>query len=86
MPKIKTAQSRRESALIGAVARGMDETGIRRDCHLAEKLGIAKTTFSRYRSFKFQVMQLRDFSKMARLLGLTGKEVCEAIGVPYEDQ
>ena len=85
MPKIKTAQMRYESALIGAIARAMNDCGMRHDCELADRIGLSRSTVCKYREKKFQSMRLKDFASMARAIGLTGKEVCAAVGVPYEE-
>lgn len=85
MPRIVTEQMKREKALRVSVCRAKEEQDIRTDGDLAELLKIPKSTFYRHKNNSFQDMSLRDFAHMARRLKFTPKDLCDAIGVPYEE-
>lgn len=80
----ETEQQKRERALLAAVARGKVQKGFDRDVDLAIAVGIAESTFCRYKKDGFQKMDLYRFGMMARKLGLSGREICAAVGVPFE--
>lgn len=81
-----TPQQRREKALAGAVSRAKTEMGFRTDTEIAVFLGMNPSTYSYYRRKNFQNMDIDMFGTIARKIGLTGREICAAMGVQYEDQ
>ena len=84
MPALRmTEQQRREKALRVAVSRGKEERGYRHDMDVADAIGVNRSTYYRYRRESFQQMDLMHFAKLVKVLGLTGREVCSAFGVPY---
>lgn len=86
MPRLRmTEQQRRERALLGAVGRGKACAGLNTDKAVAEAISVAPCTYSRLKAGAFQGMDLGKFGQLARTLGLTGREVCEAVGVPYHE-
>ena len=88
MPRTReqAAQAAREKALMRAINRCQFELGLRSILKLSEFLHIPYSTLRLNLSESFQTMRLRDFGEMARRLGFTGREVCEMLGVPYEDE
>ena len=85
MPKLReTDQQKRERFFLAAVERGKTQQGFRYDKDVAEALGMNKDSYSLYKRKAFQNLNFSLFCKMARLLKLTGREVCTIIGVPYE--
>lgn len=88
MPKTReqVAQAAREKALMRAIARCQFELGARSILKLSEFLHVPFSTLRLQMEGNCQSMKLRDFGEMARRLGLTGREVCDALGVPYEDR
>ena len=81
-----TPQQQREKALMGAISRCVSERELETDADVAGFLGMEPYTYGRYRRMKFQTPGFLLFCKMARQLGLTGREVCAAVGVPYEEE
>lgn len=81
-----TEQQKREKALMIAIARSTTELELYHDKDIAEFLGISAQSYHKYKKKKFQTSGLLLFAKMARHLHFTGREVCAAIGVPYEDR
>lgn len=81
-----TPQQQREKALMGAIGRCLSERGLHTDIEAAAYLGMLPQSYGRYRRIKFQTPGFTLFCKMARQLGMTGKEVCAAVGVPYEEE
>lgn len=81
----ETEQQKREKALLAAVARGKIQESVRRDIDLAAMLGMPQSSFSQHKRKGFQNMDFGKFCIMARKLRLTGREICAAVGVPYED-
>lgn len=67
-----------------AVARSTAELELSKDKDVAEFIGISAQSYYQYKKKKFQTPGMILFSKMARALHLTGREVCAAVGVPYE--
>lgn len=85
MPKLReTEQQKREKALLVAVARSSTELGLYSDKEIAEFLGISPQSYYQYKKKRFQTPGFQLFCKMARTLHMTGREVCAAVGVPYE--
>ena len=82
----ETEQQKREKALMVAIARSTAELELTQDKDIAEFLGISAQSYHQYKKKKFQTPGLMLFSKMARRLHFTGREVCAVIGVPYEDR
>lgn len=86
MPRPRlTEQQRRERALAGAIARAAAEEGLELDKDIAKVIGMTDKTYSYYKKKKFQNANLEQFGRLARNLRLTGREVCAAIGIPYEE-
>lgn len=81
-----TPQQRREKALLGAIGKHTAEMGLRRDCDIAARIGMSRQSWSKYRNKNFQMPGLLVFGLIARRLGFTGREVCEIVGVPYDDK
>lgn len=81
-----TPQQQRERALMGAISRCVSERELATDAEVAGFLGMEPYTYCRYKRMKFQTNGFLVFCKMARQLGLTGREVCAAVGVPYEEE
>lgn len=67
-----------------AIARSAAEMELENDKEVAEKLGMSPQSYGKYKKKRFQTPGFLLFSKMARALHLTGREVCAAVGVPYE--
>lgn len=80
-----TAQQKREKALVGAIGRSAAEKGLHTDAEIAAYLGMLPQSYGRYRRENFQTKGFLTFCFIARRLGLTGREVCAAVGVPYDD-
>lgn len=86
MPKLRASdQQNRERALMCALARASIDCGLNCDRDVADRLNISPRMFSYRKEQCFQKVSLSEFGRMARVLHLTGKEVCEALGVPYEE-
>ena len=81
-----TPQQQRERALMGAIGRCLSERELTTDAEAAGFLGMEPYTFGRYRRMKFQTPGFLLFCNIARRLGMTGREVCAAVGVPYEEE
>lgn len=88
MPRTReqVAQAAREKALMRAVNRCQFELGLKSILKMSEFLHMPFSTLRLQLSGSCQSMKLRDFGEMARRLGFTGREVCDMLGVPYEDQ
>lgn len=87
MPKLRpTGQQNRELILMCALARACAEGGLDSDREVADRIGITPRQFAYRKEQKFQGMSICDFGRMARRLHLTGREVCEALGVPYSEE
>lgn len=86
MSKLRlTDQQRRERALKIAIARAAAAEGLERDKDIAKVVGMTDRTYSYYKQKKFQNTNLEQFGRLARSLRLTGREVCAAVGIPYEE-
>lgn len=81
-----TEQQRRERALMGAIARAATEEGLAYDKDIADAIGLTRTNYVYHKKYGFQSLTLMRFGVIARRLHLTGKEVCVALGVPYEEK
>lgn len=87
MPRPRmTEQQRREKALELALARTRTELDLPMDKSLAAYVGMTDKNFSYYKSRRFQNLDLQRFANMARRLRMTGKEVCDILGVPYQQE
>lgn len=85
MPKLrKTPQQLREAELKTAIVHGMNLNGIRNQTELAGMMGWSPNKSSRLYREAYQGMKFGEFCELVRRLHLTGKEICNAIGVPYE--
>ncbi len=82
----ETEQQKRERALMASIARGKAQKGYARDVDVAMAIGVSEATFCRSKKKGFQNMDVYKFGLMARKLGLTGREVCAALGVTWADQ
>ena len=80
----ETEQQKREKALMAAMARGKVLKSLPRDIDVANRLNIPHCTFERHKKDAFQRLDLYKFGLMARTLGFTGREVCDIVGVPYD--
>lgn len=80
----ETARDKREKALLLAVKRAKLDRHYEYDYEMADFLGLCSQSYSQYKKRAFQNMNFDLFCEMARKLKLTGREVCEAVGVPYE--
>lgn len=86
MPRPRmTEQQHREKALQRAVARARVDLGLPRDQDMALALGIGKSALSKKMQAPYKGFGWDKAGKLARQLHLTGREVCEIIGVPYEE-
>lgn len=83
MPKVLTPAKRQEIALSAAIERGKLTTGLHRDQDVAAKIGLHQSTYSNMKKDGFRTMRLFTLRKMAQVLQLTPREVCDALGVPY---
>lgn len=82
--KLSEQKSNREKSLLRAVERGKAERDFKRDYMLAKELGMKPANYSRYKKNCFQNMNFSLFCKMARVVHMTGRELCDAVGIPYE--
>lgn len=82
MPKVLTPTKRQEIALFAAIERGKLTTGLHRDQDVAAKIGLHQSTYSIMKKDGFRTMRLSTLRKMAQVLQLTPREVCDALGVP----
>lgn len=83
MPKVLTPTKRQEIALSAAIERGKLTTGLHRDQDVAAKIELHQSTYSIMKKDGFRTMRLSTLRKMAQVLQLTPREVCDALGVPY---
>lgn len=82
MPKVKTLQQARETALLTAIAKGKVEYGLPYDKDVAEQIGLSRAAYSLQKQGNFQGMKLQDFGVLARALHFTGRDLCAIFGVP----
>lgn len=83
MPKVLTPTKRQGIALLAAIERGKLTAGLHRDQDVAAKIGLHQSTYSIMKKDGFRTMRLSTLRKMAQVLQLTPREVCDAMGVPY---
>ena len=84
MPKMQmTEQQKRERALALAMARARVELNLPLDQDLCAHLGESKSTFSGRKKDPYRLFGWAEAGKLARKLKVTGKEVCDILGVPY---
>lgn len=83
MPKILTPAKRQEIALLAAIERGKLAAGLPRDQDVAARIGLHQSTYSVMKKAGFRTMRLSTLRKMAQVLQMSSREVCEALGVPY---
>lgn len=83
MPKVLTPTKRQEIALLAAIERGKLAAGLPRDQDVAARIWLHQSTYSRMKKDGFRTMRLSTLRKMAQVLQLTPREVCDALGVPY---
>lgn len=85
MPKLRdTPQQRKDKAFRSALDRGLSEKDMT-DIALAQRLGVTNVTVSRWRKGQYPKMTLERFAEVAARVGMTGREVCRIIGVPYQE-
>lgn len=77
-------KERRNESLVKAVERGKAESNFKRDYMLANALGMKPASLSTYKKHSYQNMNFSLFCEMARAIHMTGKELCDAVGIPYE--
>ena len=82
MPKVLTPAERQKIALLAAIERGKLATGLPHDQDVAAKIGLHQSRYSILKKNGFNSMYFSTFRKMAQVLQLTPREVCEALGVP----
>ena len=86
MPKLRmTDQQRREKALELALARTSTALSLPHDKNVAAYVGMTDRNYSYHKQKRFQAIDLYRFAHMARQLHMTGREVCDILGVPYEE-
>lgn len=86
MPKLRmAAEEIRERAYHRAMARAQVDMGIYRDCEVADMLKMSKSTFCRAKQDGYRSYGFAKAGTLARGMGMTGREVCAILGVPYED-
>lgn len=85
MPRVKTAQDRREDAMLGAIGRCRGMLRLRSDEETATKAGMKPRRYGYAKSLKFQNLTVAEFGGMARGLGITGRELCQIFGVGYKE-
>lgn len=84
MPRPRlTEEQQREKALLRAIARAQVDMDLPDDQDIACVLGISSSVYSKRKKKLYQGFGFERASQLARQLHLTGKEVCEIIGVPY---
>lgn len=84
MPRPRmTEQQQREKALQRAVARAKVDMDLPRDQDVAQTIGMGQSAYSKRKQDLYRGFGFDRASQFARRLHLTGKEVCEIIGVPY---
>ena len=86
MPRPRmTEQQVRVKALIRAIARAQVDLDLPKDQDMAKALGITQSAYSKRKHEPYRGYGFDRASELARRLHLTGREVCEIIGVPYEE-
>ncbi len=85
MPRVLTAQDRREQALLKAIDHGMVEKGIRSYRELADLIGMNARTFSFHKKQNFERFKLCQGGEMFRKLGITGRQLAVIFGVPGDN-
>ena len=84
MPRPRmTEQQQREKALQRAVARAKVDVALPRDQDVAHAVGMGQSAYSKRKQDLYHGFGFDRASQLARHLHLTGREVCEIIGVPY---
>lgn len=78
-----TEQQQREKALLRAMARARVDMDLPYDRDVAQVLDVGKSSFCDYKKDPYRSFGFQKASHFCRKLRLTGKEVCEIIGVPY---
>lgn len=86
MPKLRMSERERRGLVIKkAVARSMVDMGLKYQRDVASAIGIGERRYNSIVASGYTNMRYDEFCKIASL-GMTGKEVCEAVGRPYLEQ
>ncbi len=87
MPRPRlTDQQQREKALQRAIARARVDMDLPRDQDVAKTMGMGQSTYAKRKKDLYRGFGFDRASKLARQLHLTGKEICEIVGVPYSPE
>lgn len=85
MPKLRMSErERRCKAMQKAVARIMIDRGMKYKKDVARAAGITEVRYNTISHGGFANMRYEEFCKLAAL-GMTGQEVCEVVGRPYQE-
>lgn len=68
------------SKLLGAVARGMAETGLKNDYEVAARIGMSRQTYSRLKAQGFRGMRVEDFGTLVDALGMEDVRLGDIFG------
>lgn len=86
MPKLRMTEAERcEKAYRRAMARAQADMGLFKDCDVADKLKISKSVYCRAKQDGYRSYGFAKAGTLARGMGMTGREVCAILGVPYDD-
>lgn len=86
MPKLRmTTVERCKKAYHHAMARAQIDLGLHKDYEMADKLKLSKSAYCRAKQEGFRTFGFEKAGALARSLKMTGREVCEIMGVPYDD-
>ncbi len=85
MPALKmTTHERQAVAFREAFARGKASKQLD-DYQISDALQSSRTVISTYRREGPWNMSFQRFSSLAKKVGMTGREVCRIVGVPYNE-
>ncbi|WP_298069651.1 hypothetical protein [uncultured Mailhella sp.] len=87
MPRLRENEiQKRERILREAVKTHAKEKNLKNGDQISEYIGIGISSFYKYQQNNYQNMNFDLACRMARKLGVTGKEWCAAAGIPYEKE
>lgn len=87
MPRThETEMQKRERVLREAIKKHAKEKHFKNCDQISEYIGIGLSSFYKYQQKNYQNMNFDLACRMARKLGVTGKEWCAAAGIPYEEK